>query len=118
MAISIEDLVNWAVIFVLLGTCGLAVTSHFKLQDAQAALSEFQDGQWVCITEQCVESAYGDDWIADNCQGEPDNLECTLEIDDVKYRAPLSIINISRVKSCRRQECSTSIYIKTNLGVN
>ena len=78
-------------------------------------------GQWVYIGEMCIETATGDEWIGDNCRPEVwgtlgETLVCNVTVNDEKYRAPLSIINISKVESCREWSPVTSVYIKTNLG--
>jgi len=71
---------------------------------------------WVGIGKQCLEHAYGDEWIALNCR--PDNeiggqLSCNLTMNDGTIRkAPLSMINISTVKSCKEWSFVTDIFIK------
>lgn len=97
--------------FVALAILLLAIT-------AMSAMSfrELYGGQWVCIAKECSEWATGDDWITDNCrpEGEEGNqtLVCKLEIEGREYTAPLSIINISNVKSCRQQDCITEVYVR------
>jgi len=97
--------------FVLLAILIIAVT-------AMSAMSfiELYGGQWVCIAKECSEWATGDAWITDNCrpEGEIGNqtLVCKLTIDDKEYTAPLSVINISNVKSCRQYDCITEVYVR------
>ena len=85
---------------------------------AMSAMSfmELYGGQWVCIAKECNEWATGDKWITDNCrpEGEVGNqtLVCKLTIEDKEYTAPLSIINISNVKSCREYNCITEVYVR------
>lgn len=79
-------------------------------------------GQWVYIGELCIEPTEGDEWITDNCrpetwQGTPDILVCNITYEGEFYRAPLSIINISKVEGCRKYSPVTWIYVKTNLEV-
>ena len=99
--------IGFAVLAILL----LAVT-------AMSAMSfrELYGGQWVCIAEECSEWATGDNWITDNCrpegEGENATLVCRLTIEDNEYTAPLSIINISNVKSCRKLDCITEVYVR------
>ena len=97
--------------FVLLAILIIAVT-------AMSAMSfrELYGGQWVCIAKECSEWATGDNWITDNCrpEGEVGNqtLICKLTIENKEYTAPLSIINISNVKSCRQYDCITEVYVR------
>jgi len=72
---------------------------------------------WVSIGKQCLEYAYGDEWIAYNCRPDDEiggQLSCNLTIDDKVYKAPLSMINISNVKSCKEWSFVTDIFIKRN----
>ena len=75
-------------------------------------------GQWVYIGEMCIETATGDEWIADNCRPEmyeeQNQLICNLTIDNKLYKAPLYMINISKVTGCREYSPVTSVYVKTN----
>jgi len=97
--------------FVLLAILLIGIT-------AMSAMSfrELYGGQWVCIAKECTDWATGDDWITDNCrpEGEVGNqtLTCKLTIEDKEYTAPLSIINISNVKSCREYDCITEVYVR------
>ena len=97
--------------FVLLAILIIAIT-------AMSAMSfrELYGGQWVCIAKECDEWATGDNWITDNCRpegiGENTTLMCNIMIDDKEYTAPLSIINISNVKSCRQYNCITEVYVR------
>ena len=97
--------------FVLLAISLIVVT-------AMSAMSfiELYGGQWVCIAKECNEWATGDNWITDNCRPEGDGvnatLVCKLTIEDKEYTAPLSIINISNVKSCRQYDCITEVYVR------
>lgn len=76
------------------------------------------DGQWVCITEECIGYTTGDEWVSQNCRpmnisGTPE-LVCDIEVDGTEYKAPLSIINISHpsIKSCKEYVCSRKVFIK------
>jgi len=97
--------------FVLLAILIIVIT-------AMSAMSfmELYGGQWVCIAKECNEWATGDNWITDNCRPETINesteLVCKLTIEDKEYTAPLSIINISNVKSCRQYNCITEVYVR------
>ena len=97
--------------FVLLAILLIAIT-------AMSAMSfrELYGGQWVCIAKECSEWATGDKWITDNCrpEGEEGNqtLICNLIIEDKEYTAPLSIINLSNVRSCRQYDCITEVYVR------
>jgi len=74
-----------------------------------------EGAEWVCIAEACVDFAYGDDWIVDNCrpEGEDKTLMCKLTGTDKKeYKAPLSIINMSNVRSCKEYACVTEVYVR------
>ena len=97
--------------FVLLAILIVAITAMSAM-----SFKELYGGQWVCIANECGEWATGDNWITDNCrpEGEGDNttLVCKLTIDDKEYTAPLSIINISNVKSCRQYDCITEVYVR------
>ena len=101
--------------FVLLAILIIVVT-------AMSAMSfrELYGGQWVCIAKECNEWATGDNWITDNCrpEGEVGNqtLVCKLTIDDKEYTAPLSIINLSNVKSCRQYDCTTEVYVRGKIN--
>ena len=80
------------------------------------SFKELYGGQWVCIAKECRDWATGDEWITDNCRpeinGNNSNLICNLEIDGKKYEAPLSVINISNVRSCRQYDCITEVYVR------
>lgn len=97
--------------FVLLAILLIVIT-------AMSAMSfrELYGGQWVCIAKECSEWATGDNWITDNCrpEGEQGNqtLVCKLTIEDKEYTAPLSIINLSNVRSCRKHDCITEVYVR------
>jgi len=39
---------------------------------------------------------------------------CKITIEDKEYTAPLSIINISNVRSCRINSCITEVYVREN----
>jgi hypothetical protein len=97
--------------FVLLAILLIVIT-------AMSAMSfrELYGGQWTCIANNCTEWATGDDWITDNCrpEGEVGNqtLTCKLTIEDNEYTAPLSIINLSNVRSCRVNSCITEVYVR------
>ena len=97
--------------FVLLAILIIAVTAMSAM-----SFKELYGGQWVCIANECGEWATGDDWITDNCrpEGEVGNqtLVCRLTIEDREYTAPLSIINLSNVKSCRQYNCITEVYVR------
>ena len=97
--------------FVLLAILLIVIT-------AMAAMSfrELYGGQWTCIANECTEWATGDDWITDNCRPETNGnnteLVCKLTIEDKEYTAPLSIINLSNVRSCRVNSCITEVYVR------
>jgi len=99
--------IGFAILAILLITITAMSAMSFK---------ELYGGQWVCIAKECSEWATGDDWITDNCrpEGEEGNqtLVCRLTIEDKEYTAPLSIINISNVKSCREFDCITEVYVR------
>ena len=71
---------------------------------------------WVGIGKQCLEEVYGDEWIAYNCRPDEEiggSLSCNLTMNDGTIRkAPLSMINISTVKSCKEWSFITDIFIK------
>jgi len=81
---------------------------------------ELYGGQWVCIANECGEWATGDNWITDNCRpevnGNSTELLCNVDIDGKIYKAPLSIINISNVKSCRQYDCITEVYVRGTIA--
>jgi len=103
--------IGFAIGFATLAIWFIAIT-------AMSAMSfrELYGGQWVCIAKECNEWATGDDWITDNCRpetnGNSTELVCKLTIEDKEYTAPLSIINISNVRSCRQQDCITEVYVR------
>lgn len=74
-------------------------------------------GQWVCVAQDCVEWAYGDDWITDNCrpkgEGADTNLWCKIKVNDVERGYPLEAFNLSSVKSCRKRGCVTQVYARS-----
>jgi hypothetical protein len=80
-----------------------------------------EGGMWQCVAERCTEWAYGDDWITDNCRpyiddrGDITDLNCSITVAGETYHAPLSIINISNVRSCREYVCLTEAYIKKSI---
>ena len=75
---------------------------------------EIYGTQWTHIANACTYWAIGDEWITDNCRpegiGENTTLICKLVIEGRDYTAPLSIINVSNVKSCRFHE---KIFVHT-----
>jgi len=97
--------------FVLLAILIIVITTMSAM-----SFRELYGGQWVCIAKECDEWATGDNWITDNCRpegiGENTTLMCNIMIDDKEYTAPLSIINISNVKSCRQYDCITEVYVR------
>jgi len=97
--------------FVLLAILIIVITTMSAM-----SFRELYGGQWVCIAKECNEWATGDNWITDNCRpegiGENTTLMCNIMIDDKEYTAPLSIINISNVKSCRQYDCITEVYVR------
>lgn len=76
------------------------------------------DGQWVCITEECIDYATGDEWVSENCRPqEVENitiLACDMEIGEVSYKVPLSMVNLSHpsIKSCKEYVCSRQVFVK------
>ena len=72
----------------------------------------------VCIANKCVEWAYGDDWVKDNCHlnNESKYDYCPITIEGNSYNVALQSINISQMKSCREYVCATKIYVKQNGG--
>jgi len=82
------------------------------------AFYKIYDGQWVCITEECIDYATGDEWISENCRPEDVKgetlLYCDLEVGDDIYKAPLSMINLSHpaIKSCKEYVCSQQVFVK------
>lgn len=103
--------IGFAMGFAILAAYFIAITGMTAM-----SFREIYGGQWVCIANECGEWATGDNWITDNCrpEGEEGNqtLVCRLTIEDKEYTAPLSIINISNVKSCRQQDCITEVYVR------
>jgi len=97
--------------FVLLAILLIAITAMSAI-----SFKELYGGQWVCIAKECSEWATGDNWITDNCRPETNGnnteLVCKLIIEDREYNAPLSIINLSNVKSCRQYDCITEVYVR------
>jgi len=77
-------------------------------------------GEWVCIAQTCVDWAYGDDWVTNNCRPQKNSnitdLVCTVVIRDETYNAPLSILNISNLRSCNEYRCVTEVFVKTSIG--
>jgi len=69
---------------------------------------------WVCVAETCIDWAEGNEWIVDNCrpQGENITLYCNITVQDKTYYAPLSIVNLTNVRSCRHYECIKQVLIK------
>lgn len=88
----------------------------FSLAGISAYLyfSQIRGGEWSCISQQCVEFAIGDDWVKDNCNLQNNNqLSCNFAFEGIDYfDVPLSEINISRMTSCRRYECSSFVFLK------
>jgi len=99
-----------------------AFSNYAAIQDlkliADKSYTILKDGEWTCVAQQCTDWAYGDDWIVENCRptGENKSLVCGIEINNQKYNAPLSMINLSSVKSCREYQCLTEVYIKGSIG--
>ena len=97
--------------FVLLAILIIVITAMSAM-----SFKELYGGQWVCIANECGEWATGDTWITDNCRpegnGSNTTLVCKLTIEDKEYTAPLSIINLSNVKSCRQYDCITEVYVR------
>jgi len=97
--------------FVLLAILLIAITTMSAM-----SFKELYGGQWVCIAKECNEWATGDNWITDNCrpegEGENATLVCNLIIEDKEYTAPLSVINLSNVRSCREFDCITEVYVR------
>jgi len=102
--------------FALLAIIIIAVTAMSAM-----SFKELYGGQWVCIANECSEWATGDDWITDNCRpegkGENTTFICNLIIEGKEYTAPLSIINLSNVKSCRQLDCITEVYVRGTITI-
>ena len=77
------------------------------------------NGEWVCIAENCDEWLTGDDWISANCRPQDvsgeEKLVCKLMVNENEYTAPLDIINMSSVKSCKSYSCTTEVLIKQSI---
>ena len=77
-------------------------------------------GEWVCIAQTCVDWAYGDDWVTNNCRpqtnGNVTELVCSVVMNDKTYNAPLSILNISTLRSCNEYKCVTEVFVKTSIN--
>jgi len=95
--------------FVLLAIWIIAITAISAL-----SFREIYGTQWTHIADKCTYWATGDEWITDNCRpegiGENRTLICKLVIEGKNYTAPLSFINVSKIKSCRTNE---KIFIHT-----
>jgi hypothetical protein len=104
-----------AVVGVVLGL--IIIVSLIALVLAFKTHKSLGDGEWVCIAEECVEWAYGNDWVKENCApfGENKTMRCDITVDGKAYLAPLSVINLSNVKSCKEYKCVTEIMIKGSI---
>ena len=70
--------------------------------------------QSVVTHDYCVEWAYGDDWVKDNCHlnNESKYDYCPIIIDGNSYNVALQSINISRMQSCRKLVPAIEILVK------
>ena len=105
---------------------GITFSINYRIDTLEnnhiAHLENITEGaEWVCIAQVCIAYDYGDDWIVANCRpkGEDKTLMCNITGTDSKlYNAPLSIINMSNVKSCREYACATEVYVRGRKEIN
>ena len=71
-------------------------------------------GEWQCIAQQCSRWATGQEWVNRNCElNETGQFNCLLVINDQQVMLPLSIINVSAVRSCSEWECTMEVWSRT-----
>ena len=92
----------------------ISVSSFMELRTEN--YMNFKDSRWVCIAQACTVWATGDDWISDNCrpEGKGNNISlvCDIVHEGKNYKAPLSVINLTGLRSCRQWDCVTEILVK------
>lgn len=73
---------------------------------------KLNEGEWVCISQRCIEFAEGDDWVKQNCRLNGNEMICEFEYQGQNFRIPLSGVNISLMVSCFQYECVSEVFIR------
>lgn len=71
-----------------------------------------ENGQWTCISERCVNTVTGDDWIANKCSYEEEELVCEVNYQGQDMTVPLKNINVSTASACIEYECAVEVFVR------
>ena len=56
---------------------------------------KLNDGEWVCIAQECSSYLEGDSWVKQNCNLNNNEMICEFEYQEQNFIIPLSKINVS-----------------------
>lgn len=97
--------------------CGIGLLVVLAVVLSVINFADTHSGQWVCVAQDCVEWAAGDQWISDNCrpqgEGVDTKLWCKIMVNDEERSYPLEMFNMTNVRSCRKRGCVTQVYAKS-----
>jgi hypothetical protein len=69
--------------------------------------------EWQCFAQECTRYITGQEWVNQNCQlNETGQFNCAVMINSQPYIVPLSLINVSSVKSCAETTCTLEILTR------
>ena len=72
------------------------------------------DGEWLCISQKCVDFIEGEEWVSQNCKptGQSNEMMCEFMIENNVFTVPLSGVNISNMQSCKEYTCDSEVYVR------
>lgn len=77
---------------------------------------KLNEGEWVCIAQECSSYAEGDSWVKQNCNLNNNEMICEFQLEGQNFRVPLSGVNVSRMISCAEYECVSEVFIRRSKG--
>lgn len=76
------------------------------------SFTKINDGEWVCIAQECSSYAEGDSWVKQNCNLNNNEMICEFQLEGQNFRVPLSGVNVSRMISCDEYECVSEVFVR------
>ena len=71
-------------------------------------------GEWACVRSECVRWVEGEEWVKHFCYQNETSKEmfCNVILNDQPLIVPLSMINISSVRSCAETRCVQEVLTR------
>jgi hypothetical protein len=108
---------NILIIASILGLILCVAYSLYQTNELNNKLKAFDNSEWVCIAQGCINNYTEDEWVKKNCYLEGNNMTCSFNWNNQDYDFLLSNINVTymlnnKVGKYCELKCQTEVLIK------